>query len=135
MRRFRLSVVAGLVLALLAFPCGPLATALDSDTGGAQAAQPLPAHAEHGDAECAHRATKHESSCCKGCSSWLTSRSDDGTATVLGHASQRDLPAVAQVYTRLDYVGPDQEQRLTGPPPRLSLYGTRLYSRTQRYRI
>ncbi len=132
-RWLRVGVVAGVVLALLAFPCGPFAAAFGSDTGHAlAAAKGVPGH---GGAECSHRVKKHESSCCNDCSSWLTSRIDDDTTAILSHASHRDLPAVTPAYTRLNLVGPDQEQRLTGPPLIGSLYDTSLYARTQRYRI
>jgi hypothetical protein len=130
--RLRLGIVASLVLALLAFPCGPVATALVPEVGHAHAA--VPANAGQGEAECAHGTKKHESSCCNSCSSWLTARGDTGAAAVLGHAPQRDLQATP-AYTPAIYVGIDQEQRLTGPPPVGSLDGTKIYSRTQRYRI
>jgi hypothetical protein len=133
--RPRLALVAALVLALLAFPCGPVATAFSSEAGHAVApALAPPAHAQHGESECAHRAKKHESSCCNSCSSWITSRFDDGTKAVISQPSHRELPATP-VYIHLNFVGPDLEQRLTGPPLMGSLYGTRLYSRTQRFRI
>lgn len=137
MRRFRACIVAGLVLALLAFPCGPLATALGSDTGHALAAgKVVPVHSEHGDAECSHRVKKHESSCCNACSSWLTTRFDDGAAAIVTSTpSHRDLPAVAPPYIYLNYVKPDRNPRLTGPPSVASLDGTNIYRKTQRYRI
>lgn len=136
MGRLRVGLVAGLVLALLAFPCGPLATALGAGTEHALvAAKAMPAPPGHGEAECTHRIKKHESGCCNDCSSWLTARFDDGTLAILAHASPRDLPATTLAYTPLSYVEPDQEQRLTGPPQIASLDGTSIYSRTQRYRI
>ncbi len=131
----RLAVVAAVVLALLAFPCGPAATAFASEAGHGLVVQTPPQHAGHGEAECAHRATKHENSCCKDCSSWLTSRIDDGTPLILSHTSHRHLPAVTPTYIHLNFVGPNGEPRLTGPPSVRSIYGTSLYSRTQRYRI
>jgi hypothetical protein len=135
-RRFRFGLVATLVLALLAFPCGPFASALGLGIGhdlvAAKAATP---HSEHGEAECPHRVKKHESSCCKDCSSWLTARFQDGTTVILTQASPRDLAAISLTYTRLSYVEPDRKLRLTGPPSIGFLDGTLIYSRTQRYRI
>lgn len=129
----RLGIVAGLVLALLAFPCGPVATAIGSQAGHALAA--VSAQPGHGEAECDHGAKKHENSCCNDCSSWLTNRIDNGTAAVVNQASTRDLPTIAAAYTPALYVRTDQEQRLTGPPPTVFLDGTSIYSKTKRYRI
>lgn len=135
-RWLRPGIVAGLVLALLAFPCGPLAASLGPQTGHALAAVKGPVDSKHGDAECAHGAKKHESSCCNECSSWLTARFDDGTAVIINApSSHRDLPAVALTYIPVSYAKPDRDPRLTGPPPTASLDGTSIYSRTQRYRI
>jgi hypothetical protein len=60
---------------------------------------------------------------------------DDGTAAIVSHPSHWDLPTVTPAYTNLNFFGPEKEQRLTGPPLMGLLYGTGLYSRTQRYRI
>lgn len=129
----RFGIVAGLVLALLAFPCGPVATAIASQAEHAHAAA-VPAQPGQGEAECDHGAKKHENSCCNECSSWLTNRIDNGTAAVVSQASPRDLPTIAPAYTPALYVT-DQEQRLTGPPATGFLNGTNIYSRTKRYRI
>jgi len=133
MSRLRLGIIAWLVLALLVFPCGPLAAAVGPEVGHEHAA--APAHTEQGKGECDHGAKKHENSCCSDCSSWLTNRIDNGTAAVVSEASPRDLSAMAPANPPALYVGIDQEQRLTGPPPIGSLDGTHTYSRTQRYRI
>lgn len=134
--RLRLGIVAGLVLTLLAFPCGPLAAALGSDTGHAlPAAKTVPAHSGPSDTECPHPVKKHESSCCNECSSWLTARFNDTAAVILNSASYRDLPAVALTYKHLSHAKPDRDPRLTGPPSVAFVDGTSLYSKTQRYRI
>ena len=131
----RHGIVAALLLALLAFPCGPVATSLASESGHSLAVtESTPAHPEHGEAECAHGAKKHENSCCNDCSSWLASRSDKITA-VLSPAPQRDIPAAVPTFAPVLFVGTEQEQRLTGPPRIGFLDGTDIYSRTKRYRI
>ncbi|HML93009.1 hypothetical protein [Methyloceanibacter sp.] len=133
--RPRLAIVTGLVAALLAFPCGPLVTALASDVGHAHAAtEAAPARSEHGEANCAHRATKHESSCCKSCSSWVTARFFDGGKAILGHTPQHELPA-ATLASTVTLATLDQEPRLTGPPIIASLDGTSIYLKTGRFRI
>lgn len=134
--RVRLGVVAGLVLALLAFPCGPLA-ALGWDARHAlAAAHVVPADSGQGDAECTHRTKKHESSCCNECSSWLTARSDGGAGAILNFASShRDLPPLAITYITPNCTRPDKEPRVTGPPSVAPLDGTSIYLQTQRYRI
>jgi len=136
-RWLRLCVVASLLLALLAFPCGPLAAALGSDIGHAlAAAKAVPADSGDGDAECTHRVKEHESSCCNVCSSWLTARFDDSKAAIANHASShRDLSPAAPTYITLDSPKPVRERQSTGPPPVIALDGTSLYSKTQRYRI
>ena len=134
--RLRLGIVAGLVLALLAFPCGPLAASLGPETGHALAAAAKgPVDSKHGDAECTHGAKKHESSCCNECSSWLTARFDDGIAVIINAPSHRDLPAIALTYIPVSYAKPDRDPKLRGPPPIASLDGTSIYLKTQRYRI
>lgn len=129
--------MAGVVLALLAFPCGPLAAALGSETGHALVAtKAVPADSGHGDAECTHGVKEHESSCCNECSSWLTARFDDGVAGIINSTSSyRDLPALALTYVPGSYAKPDRDPRLTGPPSVASLDGTSIYMKTQRYRI
>jgi len=134
--RLRCGIVAAILLALLAFPCGPVATAMASDAGNALGAPAaVPVHSEHGEAECAHGAKKHENSCCKDCSSWLTPRMDKNKAAVLGHEPRQYFPTLAPAHVPALFVAGDREQRLTGPPPTGVLDGTRIYSRTKRYRI
>jgi len=134
-RLARLGLVTGIIAALLAFPCGPLVTALASDVGHAHAAANIaPAHSEHGEANCAHRETKHESSCCKSCSSWVAARFFDGGKAVLGHAPQHEPPVATFAYT-IVHVSLDRDPRHTGPPLVASLDGTNIYLKTRRFRI
>ena len=134
-RLARLGLVTGIIAALLAFPCGPLVTALASDVGHAHpAANIAPAHSEHGEANCAHRATEHESTCCKSCSSWVTARFFDGGKAILGHTPQHELPAATPAYT-IAHVALYRSSRPTGPPFIASLDGTSIYLKTGRLRI
>lgn len=133
--RPRLAIVTGLVAALLAFPCGPLLTALGSGAGHAHAAAKVAsAHSEHGGAECSHRATKHESSCCKSCSSWIAARYFDGAKAVVGEVTQHEPPAATPALP-LQYPRPDRNPTTTGPPPVASLDGANIYLKTGRFRI
>ena len=133
--RLRLGLVTGLVAALLAFPCGPLLTTLGSGAGHAHAAAKVaPAHSEHGGTECSHRATKHESSCCKSCSSWVAARYFDGAKAVVGEVTQHE-PLAATPTLPLRYPRPDRNPTTTGPPPAASLDGASIYLKTGRFRI
>jgi hypothetical protein len=130
----RLSIVASLILVLLAFPCGPLGVSLGLEIGQSFAADTLGAFgAGQDDAECTHGAEKNDHSCCSECTSWLLARSDQFGTVVLSSAGG-DLTMAASVRLHPDYTVPDLELRLTGPPTH-SLDGTKLYLKTQRFRI
>lgn len=126
--------MTGLIAALLAFPCGPIVTAFASDVGHAHGANAARAHSEHGAAECAHRATKQESSCCKACSSWVAARFFDSGKAILSHAPQHEPPA-AMLGFPVICLKLDREPRLTGPPFVASLDGSNIYLSTRRLRI
>jgi len=131
----RLGIVTGLIVALLAFPCGPLVAALGLGADHAHAAAKVtPVHSEHGNAECTHRTSKHESSCCKSCSSWATARFFDGAKAIVGHASHYELPAVTLAYAAT-HLTLDGDPRRTGPPLVASLDGISIYLKTRRLRI
>ena|SRR5919106_1706078 len=134
-RRLRICIVAGVLLALLAFPCGPLVAAVGSGQSHA-AGKVMPAHSDHGEADCTHRVKEHESSCCKDCSSWLMARPDDGANVVPTYgSSHRDIPTACLTGTSLSYGYSDLERRLTGPPTVAPVDGTSIYLKTHRYRI
>lgn len=134
-RRLRVCTVAGVILALLAFPCGPVVAAVGSGQSHA-AGNLMPAHSDHGEADCTHGVKEHESSCCNDCSSWLMARADDGAKAVPTYGSSyRDIPAACLTGNSLSYGYSDLEQRLTGPPRVPPVDGTTIYLKTQRYRI
>jgi hypothetical protein len=126
--------VTALIAALLVFPCGPIATAVASDLGHAHAVDATPAHSEHGAAQCAHHATKQESSCCKACSSWVAARFFDSGKAILSHAPQHEPPA-AMLGFPVICLKLDRDPRLTGPPLIASLDGASIYLKTGRIRL
>lgn len=136
MTQLRRGLVVGLVAALLAFPCAPLAAALASGAGhvhvAAGAASP---HSEHGEVDCVRPAAEHEDSCCNSCSSWIAERFFDSGTAVLSHAPQLQ-PVLATLTYTVVHVIPDRgSTNPTGPPFVASLEGTHTYLKTQRFRI
>ena len=133
LRRLRVATVVTLSVALLVLPCSPFAEALGSHTGHAAAA-PTPAHSGHSHAGRTHHPEEHEGSCCTDCSVWLTARFDDGSAAIITHNwSRSDLSPVA--LTDVPLVIDKSGEHRFGPPSVAFVDGTRLYAKTQRYRI
>jgi hypothetical protein len=129
--RSRLCLVTGLIIALLAFPCGPVVTALAADSSHTHAAHAGTGHSEHGAAECSHHATKQESSCCKACSSWVAGRFAD---EAIPGSTLQHMPLAAMPVPVI-YVATDHDPRLTGPPLIAWFDGSNIYLKHRRLRI
>src|SRR5581483_2613166 len=134
-RRLQLAVVATLSFALLALPCTPLSEVLGSTVGYA-AAVAAPAHPAHHHTRSTDPTKEHESNCCSDCSTWLTTRFDDGSAAIITHNwSRSDIVPVALPHAPLVTDKSARERQFTGPPSVAFVDGTSVYAKTHRYRI
>lgn len=137
MRRLRFATVATLSLALLLLPCSSFGEAfgkaLGSHTGHAAVA--ARGYVGHNQASAPHDPSEHESSCCTDCSAWLEPGSDDNSVAIITHNwSSSDLFPIALIHASLIAGKSAREHRFRLMSVAF-VDGTRVYAKTQRYRI